>query len=97
MKDVTYRIPYSYRLHMQPNGQRSYFTQVTQVFYLCADKKPYYIDLFKIATRIVSRRVRKPDEGQADQIFVYEPGILEPGDFQPETVLNYDDEIEEEV
>ena len=97
MKDTIYRIPYSYRLHMQPNGQPSYLTQVTQVFYLRADKKPYYLDLFKIATRIVSRRVRKPDEGQADQVFIYEPGILQAGDFQPETVLNYDHEIENDI
>lgn len=97
MKDVIYRVPYSYRLHMQPNGQPSYFTNVTQVFYLQAARKPYYIDLFKIATRIVKSRTRKPDEGQADQIFVYEPGILQAGDFQPETILVYDDEIENDL
>ena len=97
MKDTIWRVPYSYRLHMQPNGQPSYFTNVTQQFYLRADRQPLYIDLFKIAKRIVGDRPRKPDEGQADQIFVYTPGVLQPGDFQPENVLNYDDEREEKI
>lgn len=97
MKDAIWRVPYSFRLHMRPNGQPSYFTNVPQEFYLRADRKPLYVDLFKIAKRLVLMRPRKPDEGEADQIFVYEPGVLQPGDFQPENVLNYDDEREEEI
>ena len=97
MKDAIWRVPYSFRLHMRPNGQPSYFTNVPQEFYLRADRKPLYVDLFKIAKRLVLMRPRKPDEGQADQIFVYGADVLQPGDFQPENVLNYDDEREEEI